>query len=73
MKDQLRFQSDMGAALRKGKLELLLFKEDTYEAMDAGGSLPLTRLNCLHFPVFFELEHLVQSLQTAPKQQPGLL
>jgi hypothetical protein len=56
----------MVAALGKGKLKLLLFKEDPYEAMDAEGGLALGRLNCLHFTVFLELEHLAQSLQTAP-------
>jgi|LakMenE18May11ns_1017448.scaffolds.fasta_scaffold8153836_1 hypothetical protein len=62
----------MGAPLRKDDLKLLLLEEDSDEPVYAGGYFCGRDLGHLHFAIFLELQHLAQSVETAPKQKTGL-
>ena len=72
IKIQLLPQSHMGAPLRKDDLKLLLLEEDSDEPVYAGGYFCGRDLGHLHFAIFLELQHLAQSVETAPKQKTGL-
>jgi hypothetical protein len=63
----------MGAVLGIHNLELLLLKEDSNESMDVGWWFSRAVLKMGHLAIFLLLEHLPNSEEACPQENPSLL